>query len=323
LPNFLFSSKRRRGSDGWHIDMAKDIHFYAPGLKRYETDEFVQANPRGFVPISLTGSHCGLQCDHCRGKLLESMATLGSRRLYDLCLALKEQGAYGVLVTGGSDALGQVPLLDVVDELTRVKEDLGLQVVVHTGLVGRALAGGLARSGIDGAMIDILGADETIRDVYHLASKVGEYRQSLEALTGYGVPTIPHIVLGLHYGRFLGEDAALEMVARYPVAALVLVILTPWEGTPMSGVRPPEPVEVGAFFERARRKLPNTPILLGCSRPGGPYKWAVDRLAVDAGLDGIAYPADGIVEYSRQKGRNPLFHEECCSLVYREAWRGR
>ncbi|MDO8689535.1 MAG: radical SAM protein [Dehalococcoidia bacterium] len=251
------------------------------------------------------------------------MATLGDKRLYDLCLAFKEQGAHGVLVTGGSDALGQVPLLDVMDDLRRVKEELGLQMVVHTGLVGRALAGGLARAGIDGALIDVLGVEETIRDVYHLAAKVDEYRQSLEALTDYGVPTIPHIVLGLHYGRFLGEDAALEMVARYPVEALVLVILTPWDGTPMSGVRPPEPVEVGAFFVRARRKLPDTPILLGCSRPGGHYKWAVDRLAVDAGLDGIAYPADGIVEYSRQKGLNPLFHEECCSLIYKEAWKGR
>ncbi|MDP2662667.1 MAG: hypothetical protein Q8R28_18265, partial [Dehalococcoidia bacterium] len=209
------------------------------------------------------------------------------------------------------------------EDLARIKEELSMQVVVHTGLVRRALAGALARAGIDGALIDILGVEETVRDVYHLAAQVEDYASSLAALTGYGVPTIPHIVLGLHYGRFLGEEAALEMVARYPVAALVLVILTPWEGTPMAGVRPPEPSDVGAFFRRARQALPRTPVLLGCSRPGGPYKWAVDRMAVDAGLDGIAYPAEGIVEYSREKGLTPSFHEECCSLVYKELFMNR
>ena len=301
----------------------KDIHFYAPGLKRYETSEYVQVNPRGFVPVSLTGSKCALQCDHCRGKLLESMVSLGQGGLFQLCRAMKEKGAHGVLVTGGADARGNVPLLDVVEDLARVKNELAMQVVVHTGLVRQALAGALSRAGIDGAMIDILGTEETIRDVYHLAARVEDYDHALAALTAYGVPTIPHIVLGLHYGRFLGEDAALAMVARYPVAALVLVILTPWDGTPMAGVRPPEPPEVGAFFHRARRALSQTPILLGCSRPGGPYKWAVDRLAVDAGLDGIAYPADGIVEYAGERGLRPRFHEECCSLVYKELWKGQ
>lgn len=308
--------------DRKNCNMAKDIHFYAPGLKRYETSEYTQANPRGFVPISLTGARCALQCDHCRGKLLESMVPLGRLGLYEVCRALKEKGAHGVLVTGGSDTRGQVPLLDVIEDLRRVREGLAMQVVVHTGLVRRSLAGALAGAGVDGAMIDILGTEETIRDVYHLAARVEDYAGSLEALTSYGVPTIPHIVLGLHYGRFVGEDAALRMVARYPVAALVLVILTPWDGTPMAGVRPPEPGEVGSFFRRARQALPQTPVLLGCSRPGGPYKWAVDRMAVDAGLDGIAYPADGIAEYARDKGRTPQFHEECCSLVYKEAWKG-
>ncbi|HLB12605.1 MAG TPA: radical SAM protein [Dehalococcoidia bacterium] len=300
---------------------SREIHFYAPGLKRYETSEYTQANPRGFIPISLTGSGCALQCDHCRGKLLESMVPLGESNLFEVCRTLKEKGAHGVLVTGGADARGRVPLLDVMEDLGRVKGELSMQVVVHTGLVRRTLAGALARSGIDGAMIDILGVEETIRDVYHLAARVEDYAHSLEALTGYGVPSIPHIVLGLHYGRFLGEDAALQMVASYPVSALVLVILTPWDGTPMAGVRPPDPAEVGAFFHRARRALPKTPVLLGCSRPGGPYKWAVDRLAVDAGLDGIAYPAEGIVEYAAQRGLTPRFHEECCSLVYKEAWK--
>jgi uncharacterized radical SAM superfamily protein len=38
--------------------------------------------------------------------------------------------------------------------------------------------------------------------------------------------------------------------------------------------------------------------MLGCARPLGLMKREIDRLAIDAGLNGIAYPADGIVDYA-------------------------
>ena len=41
-----------------------------------------------------------------------------------------------------------------------------------------------------------------------------------------------------------------------------------------------------------------------------------DRAAVDHGLNGIAYPADGIVEYARSSGLEPDFYEYCCSLTW-------
>jgi hypothetical protein len=222
-----------------------------------------------------------------------------------------------VLITGGSDKTGRVPLLAALDDMARVKRELRMDLVVHTGLVDRALARGLAEAGVDGAMIDIIGSEDTIQQVYHLEATPQDFQDSLRHLYEAEVPTIPHIVLGLHYGRLVGETAALEMVEHYPPTALVLVVLTPWDGTPMKEVKPPEVEEVGRFFQAARLRLPRTPILLGCARPGGPYKEALDRLAVGAGLNGIAYPTQGMVGYARQMGLTPRFHEECCSLAYR------
>jgi hypothetical protein len=200
-------------------------------------------------------------------------------------------------------------------ELARIKTELGLRVLVHTGLVDDAQARALAQAGVDGALLDIIGSSETISKVYHLGAGVEDYRRSLALLAEYGVPSMPHIVLGLHYGRWLGEEAALEMVAGFPVAALVLVVLTPLDGTPMDEVAPPSVAEIGAFFRRARAALPTTPVLLGCTRPMGEVKVAIDRAAVDAGLDGIAYPARGIVRYARRRGRQPVFSEACCALL--------
>jgi hypothetical protein len=114
----------------------------------------------------------------------------------------------------------------------------------------------------------------------------------------------------------LGEWQALEMITRHPPKILVLVILMPLSGTPMAVSRPPSLEEIAAFFETARKALPNTPVMLGCARPMGLMKRDIDRLAIDAGLNGIAFPAEGIVEYARQRDLEPNFINACCGVVW-------
>jgi hypothetical protein len=123
----------------------------------------------------------------------------------------------------------------------------------------------------------------------------------------------PHIVIGLHYGRVVGEANALEIVSRYPVEALVLVVVMPFYAVPGLFAVPAE-AEVGRIFAAARRRLHDRQVLLGCARPPGLHKRAVDAYAVMAGLDGIAFPADGVVGVARAIGRP--FHQEhaCCSI---------
>ena len=294
-----------------------EINFHAPGLKRYRTSAFVQQNPRAWLPISVTGGACALQCDHCAAKVLQPMISVDPQQnLFELCRELQAGGTKGVLVSGGSSRTGSVPLLKHVEHLRRVKDELGMKVICHTGLVTEETAAGLAWAGIDGAMIDIMGAEATIRDVYHLDATVDDFEQSLERLTRHRLIVLPHIVMGLHYGQFLGERTALDIILRYPVSALILVILTPVIGTPMEGLTPPSVGESVDFFRTARLAMPTTPVMLGCARPLGQMKLALDRAAVDAGLNGIAYPAEGIVEYAIERGLEPKFYEYCCSLTW-------
>ena len=234
--------------------------------------------------------------------------------LYALCERLAAAGTRGVLVSGGCDSQGRVPLSAFGEELRRVKERLPLQVIVHTGLVDEATAEALATAGVDGALIDIIGSEETIRRVYHLDATVDAFDRSLALLEEKGIPVLPHIVLGLHYGRFLGEARALEIVASHHVAGLILVVLMPLVGTAMADVRPPEVDQLVGFLDKARRRLPTTPVLLGCARPGGEAKIALDRAAIDAGLNGIAFPAEGMVAYARERGLKVQFHESCCGV---------
>jgi Uncharacterized homolog of biotin synthetase len=49
------------------------------------------------------------------------------------------------------------------------------------------------------------------------------------------------------------------------------------------------------FLEPLEKALPETEIMLGCARPLGWIQKEIDPLAIDAGLNGIAYPAEGTV----------------------------
>jgi uncharacterized radical SAM superfamily protein len=306
-------------------NFADTIEFYAPGLKRWETPEWKPSNPRRFLPVPVTGSDCALSCDHCQAKVLEGMISVkAGEDLFDLAASLRRQGSEGLLVSGGSTRAGGVPMLGHLKHVPRIKEELGMKVIAHSGVVSPQLAEGLAEAGVDGVMLDIIGADETIHDVYHLDLTTEDFERSLALLADRGLRIIPHIVCGLHYGTFLGEYRALEMIRRYPVSTLIIVVLVPLVGTPMAHLPPPPVEDVVAFFAEARAAMPTTKVNLGCARPLGPMKRELDEAAIDHGLNGIAYPADGAIAYARSRGLEPKLYEYCCSLTWTgdegEAW---
>ena len=293
------------------------IEFYAPGLKRWQTKEWIPEKANRFLPVSVTGTACALQCDHCKTSVLKGMMTVSPQAgLFELARGVRAQGTEGILVSGGSTRSGRVPLEPHLADMRRIRDELGMRVIVHSGVVTPDLANGLAQAGVEGVMLDVIGAPETLREVYHLDLEVEDFERSIALLAEQGLRIIPHIVLGLHYGRMLGEWKALEMIRRHPVSTLILVVLTPLVGTPMESIPPPPLEDVVGFFAHARAAMPDTRINLGCGRPMGAMKVALDKAAVDQGLNGIAYPAEGIVDYARASGLAPGFFEYCCSLTW-------
>jgi uncharacterized radical SAM superfamily protein len=209
-----------------------------------------------------------------------------------------------------------VPLLPYFDDLRRAHQELGLTIRLHIGLPDEETCAALETVGVDGAMIDIIGHRDTIREVYHLDADPEDYEEALVWLEKYHVPAVPHIVLGLHYGKMLGEERALKMVSRHARKLLVLVVLESISNTAMTAVQPPSLSEIGTFFERARKTLQNTSLMLGCARPTGNLKYAIDRLGIEAGLNGIAFPDRHVVEYARQVGLRPEFVDACCGVTW-------
>ena len=170
-------------------------------------------------------------------------------------------------------------------------------------------------AGIDAAMMDVIGAQDTITQVYHLKRRVDDFERALEMLVATQMHVVPHIVIGLHYGRLLGEWNALEMVARHRPSALVLVVVMPFYATAQRPFITPDAHAVGGFFLDARAALPDLPLLLGCARPPGRVKAQIDAYAVMAGLNGIAHPADGMVELATRLQRKVRVTPSCCSIA--------
>jgi lipoyl synthase len=294
------------------------LRFYTPSFRSYATDDLGGCGKNRFPAFSITGGACALNCDHCQAKILEPMIPVTKpaeleRKVRDLVLLRDLQG---FLLSGGSNRCNEVPYERYYPAIEALKREFPhLRIALHTALLDERRAKRMAAAGVDVAMTDVIGAAETIRQVYHLDRPVEDFEATLAALCGTGMEVVPHVVIGLHYGRILGEERALDIIARHRVAALVLVVVMPYYAPAERPFATVPPEDIAAVFVAARRRIRDAPVQLGCARPAGDHKLLTDAYAVMAGFDGIAYPAQGIVALARAVGRPVEQEHACCSIA--------
>ena len=295
---------------------ARPIRFSTPTFKSYSGCDVQGCGKNSFPAFSITAGGCALDCDHCQAKILEPMIpatkpAILERRVREM---VEAEALGGFLLSGGSNRANEIRYEPYLPAIERLKRDYPhLRIAVHTALLDEARARGLEAAGVDTAMMDVIGADETIREVYHLDRPVEDFERTLAALCATRMQVVPHIVIGLHYGRILGEPRALDIVARHAVHSLVLVVVMPFYARPGTFATPPAE-DVGRIFAAARRRMPGHEVLLGCARPPGMHRRVTDAYAVAAGLDGIAFPAEGALEAARALGRTVVQEHACCSI---------
>lgn len=290
---------------------------YSPTAYPYQIKDHTQSHSENFLSLSVTGTSCSLNCEHCDSQLLKGMEpTLTPDALYERCLEIKNKGGEGVLISGGSDSKGHVPLERFGKAIGRVKSELDLKVVVHTGLVTPETAYQLAKAGIDAAMLDIIGDDSVSSKVYHIDNGPKKMRKSLDILEEHKIPTVPHVLVGLNYGELKGEIEALHMISEGSPSALVIIALSPVRKTPMANAVPPSPESIGRIMTTARLGFPKIPLLLGCARPMGQHKIDTDLYAIQSGVNGIAMISQEGVDFARKQGLEPTFEDVCCSLAF-------
>jgi len=91
-----------------------------------------------FPSLSVTGTSCALLCKHCEGKLLEALVPATTcEELEKKALMLHKQGAVGLLLTGGCDKRGRVPVNSLIPAIKRLKEKTELLLIAQTGFISR------------------------------------------------------------------------------------------------------------------------------------------------------------------------------------------
>jgi hypothetical protein len=241
------------------------------------------------------------------------------KKLYELAAKLKKQGALGFLLSGGCMPDGSVPLKPFISTIAKIKREFGLTVFVHAGIIDSSTAKALKNAGVDAALIDIFGYDETIKKICNLEVTIKDYAASLNALQSAGLNFVPHVIVGLNDGELAGEFQALKMIASVKPSSVVIIAFMPIHGTAMAKAEPPQPTDIAKVTAAARLMFPRTPLVLGCVRPKGQHRAKTDILALKAGVDAIAFPSEEVVKYAERQGYSFSFSSYCCAQIYIDA----
>ncbi len=275
------------------------------------------SNVKAYIPgkkfpdISITGTSCPLNCAYCEGYYLHGMELAPTpKKLYDTVKYLVKRGAKGVLISGGFDLQGKLPVEPFLSTIKDIKRDFDIIISVHQGLVSKDLAIKLREAGVDIVDYEMILDPFVIKNIKNLKNKDPEdYIRSFELLDKYGPPYIaPHIPLGLNYGKIVYEYKVIDALMDFNPYILVFLIFIPTRGTKMENSSIPEAKDVVKIIAYARKKF-NGILALGCMRPWK-TKYLVDPYLIEKQLvDRITNPPKSII---KKYGLRVI--EACCSV---------
>jgi uncharacterized radical SAM superfamily protein len=265
--------------------------------------EITYAYPLDTALVSLTGAQCALGCAHCGGHYLRHMQPIEEAQV---------EGATSVLISGGCDALGRVPVTEHLEAVRALRP--GRRLNWHVGLIDEPAMQAIAPY-VDAISFDLVGDRETIREVYGLEAAPGDYVATYRMLRRYA-QTIPHVTIGLRCGTLGHERPALDLLAEIGLDALVFIVFMPTPGTRYAHCPPPDVEAVAALFAGARLRYPQVPLHLGCMRPRHGYRARLDPLAVRAGVNVIVSPSREGRAAAAALGLQAVRTRECCVLGY-------
>lgn len=291
-----------RSGEVFHRNFSGNINFY------YTSNYF--------PAISVTGSHCALNCKHCGRIMIKRLTPAETpEELIKTCLRLHEQGSNGVLITGGCTKEGKVPLTPFLDAINEIKKETDLILIAHTGIMDYGEAKSLKEAGIDGVCVDIVGSEETTREIYGIELYPEDYRKTLKAFEKAEIKNIsPHVCVGLHYGELRHEINALDIISCIKPSNVVIIGLTNLMGTPMEDVRI-KPGDLIRILCLARIRFPESYISLGCARGKGEVRSEIDKLAVQAGVNNIAVPTPEAYREAERLNLTIREFKACCALL--------
>lgn len=257
---------------------------------------------RDFPSLSVTGGRCELMCAHCQGRFLNGMLPVtGPTALVKAAKEIMTRGGTGMLISGGCDRQGKVPLQAFLPALRSIRKENEALINIHPGLVTPEEAAEIAASS-DRISFDLVMDEGAIRSRMNLDRTPEDYLDSFRSLCRAAPGRVaPHVLLGI--GREENEMEAVSQACRQEIPCLILLSLVgekvaDWDGR-----------FVRAVVEGAGR---GRPVVLGCMRPRG--RPDVEMAAIQAGAEGIANPSSAVLPLFHEKGWTVREHLVCCAF---------
>ncbi len=271
-----------------------------------------------FPSVSMSGNACMLSCKHCNHTYLADMQQLTKPAdLFAAARRFASEGAIGLLLSGGCDDHGEMlNLRRLLPTIRKIKDETELVIKLHTGLVDRTLAEEIVSAGVDIASTEVVGDNETIQDIFDFSASVESYRNTLVYLEDAGMPFIvPHVCIGLRYGKVRGERTALQIIHNScDPELLVMIVFRPTKGTALENTPPPASQSVAKVIGMAKNMFPDKEISLGCIRPRNQHRQEIESAALNAGVSRMEIPSKKTLQLAQSMGYTIKHVDGCCAL---------
>jgi lipoyl synthase len=246
--------------------------------------------PENTLPVSVTGAKCSLNCSHCGKHYLKGMKNVAE--FTDLTGI--PDNIKSILLSGGSNPDGAVPLAENIDFIKKLKGS-GYRLNLHTGLLSERDIPDIAPLA-DIVSFDFVTDNSTISEVYGLQKTGDDYINTFSLLREH-IPVMPHITIGLHGGKVQGEFDAISKLARLGIHRIIFIVFIPTKGTRYESCSPPSIEDVEAVFRHAREEIPDGSFGLGCMHPRGAYKFKLENLCLEYEFDSFVNPSKQLCNY--------------------------
>ncbi len=288
--------------------------------KSYEKRRGILLFRNAFVPISITGRRCELNCKHCNKHYLKHMIpATDENELYKVAKSLYEKNIRGIVLSGGSRRDGTVPLEKFHNAIKRIKEDFGMKILAHTGPINKKQVEILSDTGLDSSLLDVVGDKNVTKKVFGIEIPEKRYIDTIRFINDSDIRLGPHVICGLDFGKInetTHELKALYMIKRYAknLDTVVIVVLIPTKGTEMQHIPEPD-IEKVCRIAAIANIIFDVEIALSCVRPGGKYRERLDLEAIKAGVTKIAIPSTKFLKRLNDMNiEYKIIDRDCCAL---------
>ncbi|MFZ5953328.1 MAG: hypothetical protein ACOYXC_21665 [Candidatus Rifleibacteriota bacterium] len=265
--------------------------------------KLIRVVPQKTLSVSLSGLSCEQNCAHCNGHYLSGMTDLKKLSQIDL------SGYNSLLISGGSNREGAVPLVEHAEIISNLPDHLELNV--HPGFqpVSQLLFLKKRKTTVS---FDLPVSDRVIQQVFRLKHRVEDYRKLLNDYLNH-FQTIPHVTIGLDPEGQDHEMDSFDFLSHQAIKKAVIIVFRPTPGTELHLQQVPS-VEKAIEVVAHAIKVLKCPVSIGCMRPAGIYRKEFDILAWLHGCEAFVQPDHRLLEVLEEFHIDVSKKHDCCCL---------